>query len=105
MTCEIPSTSIPRAIISVATKTVILPSSGQQRPLSGVLTLVRVNRIGRNAIAGKVPRKAVGAMLGSRKHQSSSHIFAVQDFGKQQPFVDLVDEKHLLINIPRNRCR
>ena len=101
MTCVMPSMSMPRAAMSVATSTRSLPAlEVVERALARVLRLVAVDRLGaRCRAASELLGDAVGAVLGAGEDQRARRCSAsLQDLAQQRALVALLDEVDPLVD-------
>ena len=78
---------------------------GGQGALAGVLALVRVDGIGRDAIAGQLLHQPVGPVLGAGEDQDAADPLLLQQLGQQLAFLLLFDEEYLLLDAARDRGR
>src|SRR6266852_3192445 len=75
---------------------------GCETALSSVLTLVGMNRVDRNPIAGKMPHYAIGPMFRSSKNQCPLNVTAFQDVDQQIALIGLIDKQNFLIDFYSN---
>ena len=84
MTWLMPSTSMPRAAMSVATSVRILPDAERRHgALAVALRLVAVDRLGGNAGLDEAAHDAVGAVLGAGEDEGAVDRLAAEDAGER----------------------
>ena len=92
ITWLMPSTSMPRAAMSVATKRAQLAvAEGGERALALVLRLVAVDRLGGEAGLLQGAHDLVGAVLGAGEDQHAVDRLGLEHLGQQRGLRRLVD--------------
>ena len=106
MTWLTPSTSIPRAAMSVATSTRNVPARNRCNARSReLLRLVAVNGVGLKAALRELPRDLVGPVFGASEDQHAVEIGLAKQIAEQRLFVRLLHEHHTLLDEIDRRSR
>src|SRR5580704_14089790 len=93
--------SMPRAAMSVATSTRILPAL----KFASALRFVAVDCFRADVLLDQMLGDAIRAVLRAREHEHALHAVVAQHVDEQRALVALLDEEHFLLDLFGGRRR